>query len=71
VLAARPFAVAVNVSVAVAGVAEGAAVMTSGSATPGLIDTGDGEMVTPAGSPDTAIVAAVVPAGAASNREAC
>ena len=70
-LAACPFTVAVNVTVAVAAVAEEAAVNTSGSAVPGAADNVDGEIVTPVGRPVTVTIAAPAPAGAASIREAC
>jgi hypothetical protein len=71
VLAVCPFTVVVNITVAVVVVAEEAAVSVNGSATPGISESGDGVIVTPVGSPDTAIVAAPVPAAAASSREAC
>ena len=45
--------------------------IVSGSATPGVADRVDGEIVTPAGSPLTATVAAPLPAGAVSIRETC
>ena len=70
-LAAWPFTVVVNVTIAVVVVAEEAAVNTRGNAAPGAADNVDGEIVTPAGRPDTVIVAAPAPEGAASMREAC
>jgi hypothetical protein len=66
-------ALTVNVTVAVVVVAEEAAVNVSGRATPGVTASVDGEIVTPAGSPDT-VTEAVPPPGradAASNNEAC
>jgi hypothetical protein len=71
VLAACPFTVVVNVIIAVVAVAEDAAVNTTGSAAPGVTDKVEGDIVTPLGRPDTVIVAAPAPAGAASSREAC
>jgi hypothetical protein len=70
VLAVCPFTVVLNVTVAVAAVADEAAVNVSGSAVPGVADKVEGEIVTPVGRPDTVIVAAPAPAGAASSREA-
>jgi len=61
----------VNVTVAVVEAADEAAVSVNGSATPGVADNADGEIVTPVGSPDAAIAVAPVPAGAVSSREAC
>jgi hypothetical protein len=55
----------------VAVAAEEAAVSVNGSAIPGVADNADGEIVTPVGRPDTAIVVAAVPAGAVSSKEAC
>ena len=72
VLAACPFTVVVNVTIAaVVAVADEAAVNVSGSAVPGVADNVEGEIATPVGRPDTVIVAAPAPAGAASSREAC
>lgn len=65
-----PFTVAVKVTIAVEAAAEEAAVNTIGSAVPGVADNVDGEIVTPVGSPETVIVAAPMPAGAVSSREA-
>jgi hypothetical protein len=65
-----PPIVAVSVTVEVAEAEDEAAVSVNGSATPGVADNTDGEIVTPAGSPDTAIVVAPVPEGAVSSREA-
>jgi hypothetical protein len=70
VLATCPFTVVVNVTIAVVAVADEAAVNVSGSAVPGVADKVEGEIATPVGSPDTVIVAAPAPAGAASSREA-
>jgi hypothetical protein len=71
VLADCPSTVAVNVIIAVVAVAEDVAVNVNGSAAPGVADNVEGDIVTPVGSPDTVIVAAPAPAGAASRREAC
>jgi hypothetical protein len=71
VLAVCPPTVVVSVTVEVVGVAEEPAVSVRGRATPGVSDSVDGEMVTPAGSPETETVTGALPAGAASNREAC
>ena len=70
VLTLWPLELAVNVTIAVAAAAEDAAVNISGKATPGVTGEVAGESVTPLGSPDTASVAALVPAGAANSREA-
>ena len=70
-LAVWPLTVVVKVIVAVVVAAEEAAVTITVRATPGVSDSVAGEIVTPVGSPDTATVAAPVPAGAASSREAC
>jgi hypothetical protein len=70
-LAVWPLTVVVKVTVAVVVAAEEAAVSITVRATPGVSDSVAGEIVTPVGSPDTATVAAPVPAGAASSREAC
>lgn len=70
-LAVWPPTVAENKTVAVAVAADEAAVIVIGSATPGVADRVDGEMVTPAGSPVTATVVAPLPAGAVSIRDAC
>jgi hypothetical protein len=70
VLTLWPLELAVNVTIAVAAGAEDAAVNISGEATPGVTGTVAGESVTPLGSPETAIVAGAVPAGAANSREA-
>jgi hypothetical protein len=60
-----------NVTIAAAaGAAEDDAVNISGKATPGVTESVAGESVTPLGRPDTAIVAALFPAGAANSREA-
>jgi hypothetical protein len=58
------------VTIAVVAVADEAAVKVTGSAVPGVADNVEGEIATPVGSPDTVIVAAPAPAGAASSREA-
>jgi hypothetical protein len=71
VLADCPFTVVVKVSIAVVAVAEEVAVNITGSAAPGVTDNVDGDIVTPVGRPDTVIVTAPAPAGAASSREAC
>jgi hypothetical protein len=70
VLTLWPLELAVNVTIAVAAAAEDAAVNISGEATPGVTGSVAGESVTPLGRPDTATVAAPVPAGAANSREA-
>ena len=66
-----PFTVAENITISVDAAAEEAAVMVNGSATPGVSDSVDGEMVTPAGSPETAMVAALVLDGTVRSKEAC
>jgi hypothetical protein len=71
VLAVCPFRVVINVTVAVAGIAEDAAVSVKGNDTPGVSDNVAGEIVTPVGRPDTVIAAAPAPVGATSSREAC
>jgi hypothetical protein len=71
VLAACPFTVVVKVTIAVVAVADEAAVNVSGSAVPEVADNADGDTVTPVGRPDTVIVAAPLPDGAVSSREAC
>jgi hypothetical protein len=70
VLILCPLELAVNVTIAVAAAAEDAAVNITGKATPGVTGSVAGESVTPLGSPDTASVAAPVPAGAANSKEA-
>jgi hypothetical protein len=70
VLTLWPLELAVNVTIVVAAAAEDAAANISGEETPGVIESVAGESVTPLGSPDTASVAAPVPAGAANRREA-
>lgn len=70
-LAVWPLTVVLKVIVAVVVAAEEAAVSITGRATPGVSDSAAGESVTPVGSPDPATVAAPVPAGAVSSREAC
>ena len=60
-------------TVAVVVAAEEAAVRVSGRVVPGVTASVDGEMVTPAGSPDTVTGAVPPPASAeaVSSREAC
>jgi hypothetical protein len=70
VLTLWPLELAVNVTIVVAPAAEDAAVNISGEETPGVTEGAAGESVTPLGRPDTASVAAPVPAGAANSREA-
>jgi len=71
VLAVCPLTVTANVTVAVVVATEEPAVSITVEATPGVSDSGDGETVTPAGSPDTETVAGAFPAGVASSSEAC
>jgi hypothetical protein len=72
-VAVWPFAVVVNVTVAVVVAAEEAAVRVSGRVVPGVTASVNGEMVTPAGSTDTVTGAIPPPASAeaVSSREAC
>lgn len=70
-LAVWPLTVVVKLIVAAVVAAEEAAVSVTVNATPGVSDSVAGEIVTPVGSPETATVAAPVPAGAVSSREAC
>jgi hypothetical protein len=58
-------------TIAVVVAAEDAAVSVSGKAVPGVSESVAGEIETPVGNPDTVTVAAPVPAGAVSSREAC
>jgi hypothetical protein len=71
VLNAFPFRVAAKVTVAVVvGVAEEAAVNVTGNAVPGVSESVAGEMVTPAGNPDTVTVT-MLSVDPVSSREAC
>jgi hypothetical protein len=71
VLAVTPFTLVLKPIVAVLAAAEAAAVSVTGSATPGVSNNVVGEVVTPAGNPDTVAVAAPLPEAAVSRREAC
>jgi hypothetical protein len=70
VLTARPFTLVLKPSVVVPAAAEAAAVSVSGRATPGVSDRVAGEIVTPAGNPDTVALAVPLPEAAVSSREA-
>jgi hypothetical protein len=71
VLTAWPPMVVLKETIAVDVAAEAAAVSVTGKAVPGVSESVDGETETPVGNPDTVTVAALVPAGAVSSREAC
>jgi hypothetical protein len=70
VLTAWPPMVVLKESAAVAVAAEAAAVSVTGKAAPGVSESVDGEMVTPAGNPESMTVAAPVLPGAVNSREA-